>query len=110
MNKHVLRANKGLAKEDRKPPFRISRGKYGKPFYAYYVTDMTDAQLVYDADNPLPCGATVWIAAKTLSALLIEDGIMIPYEELKKGRQTDDYNAQHETAPVCGAGPGDDPR
>lgn len=93
VNKHVLKANRNLAPADRKPPFRISRGKYGKPFYAWYVTDMEDAQLVYDVENPLPCGATVWMAAKRLSALLIPDGIMIPYGAIKKGRQTDDDDA-----------------
>lgn len=61
INRHIIKANKKLPENQRAAPIRVTRGKYGKPEY-YYNYDIDDAaKLVYDPENPMPCGATVWL-------------------------------------------------
>lgn len=38
----------------------VRRGRSGKPQYVDQF-DIKDGKLVYDPQNPLKCGATVWI-------------------------------------------------
>jgi len=61
VNRHRIRSNR---KNDAyEPVFRVSNGKYGKPLYAVQVSFPEGAVLTEDRQNPLPCGATVWIEA-----------------------------------------------
>lgn len=69
VNKHVVRSNLAKAPQDREPPFRISRGKHGKPFYASQIHFPAGATLVYDVDDPMPCGATVWLESDAIDTL-----------------------------------------
>lgn len=70
VNRHRVAANRKAAPGDRTPVFRIARGKHGKPHYADRVSFPQGAELVYDLDHPLPCGATVWLEAPSL----VEEG------------------------------------
>src|SRR4051812_43073499 len=60
INRHVVRSNKRTGV--RRPPIRVSNGRHGKPSYHAAVKfSGATGRLVYDPDNPLPCGATVWL-------------------------------------------------
>ena len=63
INRHIIRKNKKEGRND--PPIRVSNGKYGKPEYVSEfnipVFDFSIATLKYEPNNPLPCGATVWL-------------------------------------------------
>lgn len=66
INRHVIAANKKKQAEgldDYQAPFSCRRGRNGKPTYAVSVEFSDGARLIYDPDNPLKCGATVWIEA-----------------------------------------------
>ncbi len=60
VNRHIVQRNRKTG--EREKPLRKSNGKYGKPSYCNDL-QFTGAsgRLRYDPDNPLPCGATVWI-------------------------------------------------
>ena len=62
VNRHKVQSNRKYGEQE--PVFRISKGKYGKPFYAVEVEFPEGATLTEDTENPLPCGATVWIEAE----------------------------------------------
>lgn len=64
VNKHRVRANQNL--EARYPVFRCSKGKFGKPFYRSQVSFPKGCSLKYDPENPMPCGASVWIEAEEI--------------------------------------------
>lgn len=59
VNRHRVKANDRLGKRD--PVFRVSRGRWGKPRYQKSVTIPARSRLVYCPEDPLPCGAKVWI-------------------------------------------------
>lgn len=63
VNKHRVRLNQRRPRRGREPVFRLSRGKYGAPWYEFGVELPAGARLVSDPDNPMPCGASVWIEA-----------------------------------------------
>lgn len=64
VNRHKVRSNKKYNEQE--PIFRISKGKHGKPFYAVQVNFPYGALLTTDPDNPMPCGATVWIETEAV--------------------------------------------
>ena len=43
------------------PVISVRRGKNGKSYYLHSVYIGEPCKLVYDPENPLPCGASVWI-------------------------------------------------
>lgn len=59
VNKHIIKKNK--KEEIKMPVFRCSNGKYGKPYYLDNIEGLGKYHLKYDPDNPMPCGATVWM-------------------------------------------------
>ena len=71
VNRHRVNRNKrGIASdwEGYDPPsplpvFSVRAGKHGRPSYpeASRVYIGAPSYLVYNPDNPLPCGATCWI-------------------------------------------------
>lgn len=61
VNRHRVQSNRKY--NESQPVFRVSNGKYGKPDYAVEVQFPAGATLTEDRENPLPCGATVWIEA-----------------------------------------------
>ncbi len=61
VNRHKVQSNRKYLECE--PVFRVSKGKYGKPFYAVEVTFPEGALLTTDLEDPMPCGATVWIEA-----------------------------------------------
>lgn len=61
VNRHKIRSNAKAGTTE--PVFRVSNGKHGKPHYAYEVEFPAGARLVYNPEEPMPCGARVWIEA-----------------------------------------------
>jgi hypothetical protein len=59
VNRHIVRSNE--KNDEDKPPFRVSNGRYGKPYYVSDVWLSPFAHLVYRRKDPLPCGARVYI-------------------------------------------------
>jgi hypothetical protein len=59
VNRHIATANRKHSR--REPPIRVSTGKYGKPTYHTLYEFSGKGRIVYDPDNPLPCGATIWV-------------------------------------------------
>jgi hypothetical protein len=59
VNRHIVSANRKHGRRD--APLRISNGRYGKPTYTNFLEFEGLGRLVYDPDNPLPCGATIWL-------------------------------------------------
>ena len=60
VNQHVIRANAKHGKND--PVFTIK--SRGKNTYAHSVRVIGEMELVYAPDDPLSCGAKVWIETK----------------------------------------------
>ena len=58
VNQHVIRRNKRTG--ERNPPIAVRLGRYGKPTYVSEVV-LGTVLVCYRPDDPLPCGATVWI-------------------------------------------------
>jgi hypothetical protein len=66
VNQHVIRRN---AKQgEREPPIRIKVGRDNIP--AHRVVIQGESELVYWPENPLSCGARLWI--ETHSPLVVE--------------------------------------
>lgn len=65
VNKHVLRANRKNGTND--PVFRISRGRYGHPYYQSTVEFPSGCRLVNNPFRPLPCGASVYMEAEKVA-------------------------------------------
>lgn len=59
INRHVIAANKKNGTTD--PPISVRRGRNGKPTYYHEYPFECEAKLVYNPENPLKCGATVWL-------------------------------------------------
>jgi hypothetical protein len=59
MNRHIIQRNRKNGTKE--APIRVSRGRYGRPSYFHDLVLGPDAHLIYDPENPLPCGATAWI-------------------------------------------------
>tara|TARA_R110001599_G_C11844776_1_gene619866 strand:+ start:317 stop:550 length:234 start_codon:yes stop_codon:yes gene_type:complete len=60
VNQHVIRAN--AKNSENNPVFTIK--SRGKNTYAHRVRVVGEMELVYSPDNPLSCGAKVWIETK----------------------------------------------
>lgn len=63
INRHVIAANRKNG--TREPPISVRRGRNGKPTYHHEYENSNPSKLVYDPDNPLKCGATVWMEYET---------------------------------------------
>lgn len=59
VNRHRVRSNRSNNRGELQPPIRVSKGKYGAP--KYFTEFPVSGKIVYSPNNPLPCGATVWI-------------------------------------------------
>ena len=59
INRHIVRTNKKNGTNI--PAIRVSKGKYGKPKYLSVIEFNGKGRLVYNPENPLPCGATAWL-------------------------------------------------
>jgi hypothetical protein len=59
INRHIIGKNRREGTDE--APIRVSKGKYGKPVYYRDFDIPNDAKLIYDVNNPMPCGATVWL-------------------------------------------------
>lgn len=57
VNQHVIRAN--AKNNENNPVFTVKRGKTNT--YAHTVKFTGDCELRYRPNNPLSCGAKVWI-------------------------------------------------
>lgn len=63
VNMHVIKANK-KDPDNRQPPLTVKTYKDNKKVYGAEILDdqgKTVARLIYSPDNPMDCGATVWI-------------------------------------------------
>lgn len=62
VNQHVIRAN---AKDGtNNPTLTVKRGK--ENVYAHRVKIHGESEVVYSPDNPLSCGAKVWIETRAV--------------------------------------------
>lgn len=59
VNRHIVQSNRRQGRRD--PPIRVSNGRYGRPKYSKRVEFNCSGRLIYDPENPLPCGATIWL-------------------------------------------------
>lgn len=64
--KTYITVNRGVIDSNRKrgtnqPPIRVSHGRYGKVRYAHSAQIRGFATFRYDANNPLPHGARLWV-------------------------------------------------
>ena len=59
INRHIVRANKKNNTDT--PPIRVSKGRYGKPTYYQEFEFNGKGKVIYNPQNPLPCGATCYI-------------------------------------------------
>ena len=59
VNMNTIRSNKKHNKND--PPISVRKTQSGKPTYCHSAEFDGFARVVYDPDNPLPCGARLWI-------------------------------------------------
>lgn len=75
VNQHVIRSNRKAGASH--PVFTVKRGDTNT--YGTRVTINGPSELVYQPDNPLSCGAHVWI--ETHSDLTIENAMT--WEQLK---------------------------
>lgn len=57
INRNILQQNE--KHDERKPICRIQEGKFVR--YAYEIIIHGDSKMVYNPDNPLKCGAKLWI-------------------------------------------------
>lgn len=63
VNRHVVARNRKLPYAEREPIFRVSVTKRSaaREYRTGRIALPAGSVLVYDPDNPLACGATVWI-------------------------------------------------
>jgi hypothetical protein len=61
VNKNVIASN--LKHGRNEPPIAIRRTKTGAAEYAHEVRLIGEARVVYRPDQPLKCGARLWIEA-----------------------------------------------
>ena len=59
--KQTIAQNNKLPACKRRPPIRVSRGKYGKPTRHWALTIPAGARLVCKPTAPMPWGAKVWL-------------------------------------------------
>ena len=59
INRHVVASNRKHGK--REPPISVRKGRNGKPEYVSELSIDKPCRLVYNPENPLKCGATVWL-------------------------------------------------
>lgn len=57
VNQHVIRRNKATG--EREPPITVKRGRTNTR--AHSVAILGESRVVYRPDNPLSCGARLWI-------------------------------------------------
>ena len=67
VNQHLVRKNQkdGL----QRPVVRVQRGRKGKSTYCQEAIIHGPSKVVYDPENPLPCGARVWIETEAFVEL-----------------------------------------
>ena len=70
VNQHVIRANKKNGEHN--PPLTCKTHKQN--VYGYRVKFTGFAEVVYQPDKPLSCGATVWIETDAPIIVCTEDG------------------------------------
>lgn len=59
VNPHVIKANRNLLPEERRNPITVKN--YKEDRQASEVVINGPCHIIYRPDDPLPCGATVWI-------------------------------------------------
>lgn len=59
VNRHRVAKNRKTGSND--PVLRVSRGRYGQARYTSRLEFNGKGRLIYDVNNPLPCGATCWM-------------------------------------------------
>lgn len=61
VNSHTIKQNRKHG--TRHAPIRMTIGRRGKPSYGEEFTILTpkSVRIVYNPDQPLSCGATVWV-------------------------------------------------
>ena len=62
VNQHVIRRNNKLTEPPYEPPITVKQGKTNT--YCRSVTVNGPSTVVYSPDNPLSCGAKVWIVTE----------------------------------------------
>lgn len=65
VNQHIIKANRKHRRSD--PPLTVKTYKQNRKAHEVIVTG--PSRVVYRPDNPLPCGAHVWI--ETESEILV---------------------------------------
>lgn len=68
VNQHVIRKNQKT--DSREPPLRVKMGKVNLPAHA--VSIHGPSSLIYRPDDPLSCGARVWIETSAPLLLLVD--------------------------------------
>ena len=61
VNQHTIKANRKHKRSD--PPLTVKTYKQNRK--AHEVTITGPSRVVYQPDNPLPCGAHVWIETES---------------------------------------------
>lgn len=61
INKSVIQRNVNTGGND--PPVIVRNGRYGKTTRYCHEAKLTNARIVHSPQDPLPCGARVWIEA-----------------------------------------------
>ena len=59
INRNIIASNKKHGRKN--APISVRKGRSGKPEYHSEFEFNGPARLVYKPDNPLKCGATVWL-------------------------------------------------
>jgi hypothetical protein len=70
INRHRVSENRNKRKVDPmfplKPVISVRQGRAGKPVYSFNDVQFNGhCRVIYDPDNPLPCGATCWLEVDT---------------------------------------------
>jgi len=80
VNQHIIKSNTKTGV--REPPLTVKNGKTNTRAREVFITG--PCRVVYRPDNPLACGARVWI--ETDSKVLVDDEIPAPARKLVAGR------------------------
>ena len=82
INKHIIRANEKDGSNE--PPVTVRRGR-GKAIHRCHHVEFHGAsRLIYNPENPLPCGARMW--SETHSSILCTVGSIEQATEEWEGR------------------------
>lgn len=72
VNQHIIKANR--TRGENNPPLTVKTYKDNRKAYTATIIGndgMPVASVVYQPDNPLSCGATVWV--ETTNPVIVED-------------------------------------